>query len=186
MSHKVLRRAAALVLAAVAAPVAILAASPPARAATPHLCETYGRYCLGSADLNVGTYVQERTPGRDLVLTPLGGRYDGHPTFLFQFSSDNSKCAGTQSPGGGSLIIQLSLATGQAARAVARYTAALGLASRIGDQYEQARAHDGLARGHHAVGEADQARRHWQRALALFSRLGTPEAGELRSQLIGV
>jgi hypothetical protein len=106
MSHKVLRRAAALVLAAVAAPVAILAASPPARAATPHLCETYGRYCLGSADLNVGTYVQERTPGRDLVLTPLGGRYDGHPTFLFQFSSDNSKCVGTQSPGGGSLIIQ--------------------------------------------------------------------------------
>jgi tetratricopeptide (TPR) repeat protein len=81
---------------------------------------------------------------------------------------------------------ELSLTLGQGPLAVARYTAVLGLASRIGDQYEQARAHDGLARGHHAMGSEGRARRHWRRALTLFTRLGAPEAGEVRTRLSGM
>ena len=81
---------------------------------------------------------------------------------------------------------ELSLTTGQAAWAIARYTAALGLASRIGDRYEQARAHDGIARGHHAMGSEGRARRHWRRALTLFTRLGAPEAEEVRTRLSGM
>jgi tetratricopeptide (TPR) repeat protein/transcriptional regulator with XRE-family HTH domain len=81
---------------------------------------------------------------------------------------------------------ELSLATGQDARAVTWYTVALGLASKIGDQYEQARAQDGIARGHHAMGEEGRARRHWRRALVLFTRLDTPEAGEVRTWLGGL
>ena len=69
---------------------------------------------------------------------------------------------------------------------MARYTAALGLASRIGDRYEQARAHDGLARGHHAMGSEGRARRRWRRALTLFTRLGAPEAEEVRTRLSGM
>ena len=57
------------------------------------------------------------------------------------------------------------------------------MASEIGDQYERARAHNGLARTFHATGDAGQARRHWQQALALFTELGAPEADQVRAQL---
>jgi tetratricopeptide (TPR) repeat protein/transcriptional regulator with XRE-family HTH domain len=85
-----------------------------------------------------------------------------------------------------SALGELSLTTGRAAGAVAWYTAALRLASRLGEQYEQARAHDGLGRGYQAMGAAGRGRRHGQRALALFTRLGTPEAGEVRTRLSGL
>jgi DNA-binding SARP family transcriptional activator/Tfp pilus assembly protein PilF len=75
------------------------------------------------------------------------------------------------------------LATGQAGHAVARYRAALDQASAAGDKYEQARALCGLADGHHAAGEPVRAQREWRQALALFSVLGTPEAGEIRDRL---
>jgi hypothetical protein len=39
--------------------------------------------------------------------------------------------------------------------------------------------------GHHAMGEVGRACRRWQRALALFTRLGTPEAEEVRALLNG-
>jgi hypothetical protein len=34
-----------------------------------------------------------------------------------------------------------------------------------------------------ALGDEDQARRHWQEALAIFTELGVPEAGEVRARL---
>jgi Flp pilus assembly protein TadD len=75
------------------------------------------------------------------------------------------------------------LATGQVDRALARFRAALDLASAIGDKYEQARALSGLADSHHAAGDPVLAHREWRQALALFSVLGTPEADEIRDRL---
>jgi DNA-binding SARP family transcriptional activator/tetratricopeptide (TPR) repeat protein len=64
-----------------------------------------------------------------------------------------------------------------------RHQGALTVACRTGDKAEEARAHDGLARAYHAAGDPGQARRHWRQALALYTELGTPEAGEVRAQL---
>ena len=59
-----------------------------------------------------------------------------------------------------------------------------GLAGdRIGDRYEQARAHDGLPRRHHATGELDQASQRWRQALALYTDLGVPEADDVHAHL---
>jgi hypothetical protein len=33
-----------------------------------------------------------------------------------------------------------------------------------------------------ALGDEDQARRHWQDALAVYTELGVPEAGEVRAR----
>jgi hypothetical protein len=52
-----------------------------------------------------------------------------------------------------------------------------------GERYEQARAHRGLARSYYADGDADQARHHWQQALALYTALDAPEADQIRAQL---
>ncbi|MGE5287478.1 MAG: hypothetical protein ACM3ML_09800 [Micromonosporaceae bacterium] len=87
-------RAATLLLATLAIPAAILAAPLPANASPGHLCETYDptSYCLGSANLNLYTWVRERIPGRDLTQSSLGGTFEGHPTYLLKFSADTSKC----------------------------------------------------------------------------------------------
>jgi tetratricopeptide (TPR) repeat protein len=66
---------------------------------------------------------------------------------------------------------------GQFGRARASHVIALTIATQIGERYEQACAHRGLASVHHATSKPDQAHRHWQRALALFVELGVPEAG---------
>jgi DNA-binding SARP family transcriptional activator/Tfp pilus assembly protein PilF len=79
---------------------------------------------------------------------------------------------------------EILLGTAQPAQARVRYAAALELASQIGGMYQQARAHHGLARAHQAVGNPGQARHHWQEALALYTTLGTPEADQVRAQLI--
>jgi Flp pilus assembly protein TadD len=50
-------------------------------------------------------------------------------------------------------------------------------------RHMRARAHDGLARACDALGDADQARHHWRQALAIFTELGVPEAGQVRAQL---
>src|SRR5205814_1707610 len=69
---------------------------PASAVSNPHLCETNGSYCLGSQpDIGVARLVTEQSPGRNLVLTPLGGRYDNYPTYLIQFSADPTKCVGT-------------------------------------------------------------------------------------------
>jgi hypothetical protein len=59
------------------------------------------------------------------------------------------------------------------ALAYTQHTAALILATEIGDRYEQAHAHHGLARTHHTSGNLDQAHHHWQ-ALTLYTDPGIP------------
>ncbi|MFC3503454.1 BTAD domain-containing putative transcriptional regulator [Micromonospora krabiensis] len=58
------------------------------------------------------------------------------------------------------------------------YRAALRLATQIGHPYEQGRALAGLAE-HHARTDPTEARRHWERALAIFERMGAPERFEV-------
>jgi hypothetical protein len=46
------------------------------------------------------------------------------------------------------------------------------LARQVGDTYEQARAHRGLASVCRAAGDSEQARRHWRQASARYAHLG--------------
>ncbi|MFI7606823.1 AfsR/SARP family transcriptional regulator [Micromonospora sp. NPDC049366] len=62
------------------------------------------------------------------------------------------------------------------------YRAALRLATQIGHPYEQGRALAGLAE-HHARTDPAEARRHWERALAIFQRIGAPERFEVSRRL---
>ncbi|MEU6425097.1 tetratricopeptide repeat protein [Microbispora sp. NPDC046973] len=77
----------------------------------------------------------------------------------------------------------LAEAAGDPARAVEEHTAALALAGLTRNRPEQARAHDGLARAHLALGHADQASEHGRLALGLYGELGVPEAENLRDLL---
>ncbi|WUH98351.1 tetratricopeptide repeat protein [Spirillospora sp. NBC_00431] len=63
--------------------------------------------------------------------------------------------------------------TGDPARA--HHQEALDIATEIGDRYEQARAHDGLARAHHDLGHHREAREHRQQALTGYTELGVPD-----------
>jgi hypothetical protein len=63
------------------------------------------------------------------------------------------------------------------------HATALDLAGQTDNGYEQARAHHGLARAYQSAGQPGQARHHWQHALTEFTRLGTPEADQVRAQL---
>jgi len=78
---------------------------------------------------------------------------------------------------------EILLTAGHPDEAQAHQTTALDLASQTYDKYEQARAHHGLARSYHATGDLGQARQHWQRALAIYTDLGTPEAHDVQAQL---
>lgn len=53
---------------------------------------------------------------------------------------------------------------------MSHFTAAFKLARQTGDENLRARAYHGLARARHAQGNAAQAWRHWQEALAIFHR----------------
>ncbi|GAA2280583.1 BTAD domain-containing putative transcriptional regulator [Nonomuraea roseoviolacea subsp. roseoviolacea] len=77
----------------------------------------------------------------------------------------------------------LAEAAADPARAVEEHTAALALAGAARHRPEQARAHDGLARAHLALGDEERAREHGRLALRLYEELGVPEAGEVRSFL---
>jgi hypothetical protein len=57
-------------------------------------------------------------------------------------------------------------------------------AVRVGDG--QARAHEGLGHAHRALGDRAQARRHFERALAIYTDLGMPQADTVRAQLAGL
>jgi tetratricopeptide (TPR) repeat protein len=72
---------------------------------------------------------------------------------------------------------------GQAAAAHAELTAALQLAAETGNTYQQASVHRDLAESHHRAGEGEQARRHWEQALILYTQLSAAEADQVRSQL---
>jgi hypothetical protein len=69
----------------------------------------------------------------------------------------------------------------QPAAAAARHRAALALTRHSGDRYEYARALDGLARAMAALGEHADARQHIREALAVYQRLGVPEAADARA-----
>jgi hypothetical protein len=43
--------------------------------------------------------------------------------------------------------------------------------------------HSDLAESHHCAGDYEQARDHWQQALALYTELGAAEADEVRVRL---
>jgi DNA-binding SARP family transcriptional activator/Tfp pilus assembly protein PilF len=75
------------------------------------------------------------------------------------------------------------LAGGRPGEAIRQHLSALRVARQIDAKHEQADAHNGLGHASHALGDARQARHHWQRALALFTELGAPEAGQVRAQL---
>jgi len=77
-------------------------------------------------------------------------------------------------------------AVGQMPDARAQYSFALVTAESIGDRYEQARALAGLAHVQHAVGDVELARTHWRKALRIYTRIGVPEAADLRSMLVDI
>jgi DNA-binding SARP family transcriptional activator/Tfp pilus assembly protein PilF len=93
----------------------------------------------------------------------------------------------TGNPGGQAMALnglgEAFLAAGQPEDACLRHTDALRLASQNDDKQDQARAHDGLGHAYHVLGDPGQGRRHWEQALALYTRLGAPEADRLRAQL---
>ena len=78
---------------------------------------------------------------------------------------------------------ELLLVTGKHADARASLTMALELATELNLRYHQALAHDSLGNAYHAGGDEDEARRHWREALAIFTGLGVPEAGQVRVRL---
>jgi hypothetical protein len=55
----------------------------------------------------------------------------------------------------------------------------------VGNQ-QQARAHDGLARTYYADAGYEQAREYWERSLAIYTEMRTPEADKIRAQLAGI
>jgi len=68
-------------------------------------------------------------------------------------------------------------------QAADHYRTALDLTTTIGDPYEQAHAHAGLALSYRYIGRADDALEHWQVALRIYQALGVPEAAEVQHQL---
>jgi len=75
------------------------------------------------------------------------------------------------------------LADGQPGQARAQHAAALKAAGQVGDPYQLARAHAGLASACRAHGDLEMARRHWQQAHARYSELGVPEADNILAHL---
>ncbi|RKN46298.1 AfsR/SARP family transcriptional regulator [Micromonospora endolithica] len=72
--------------------------------------------------------------------------------------------------------------SGDDSRSVEMFNAALRVATRISHPYEQGRALAGLA-GQFVGTDPVGARRHWERALAIFDRMGVPERFEVAKRL---
>jgi DNA-binding SARP family transcriptional activator/Flp pilus assembly protein TadD len=127
--------------------------------------EGYALTDLGDVDLRRGHY----------------GRAIGHHEQALSLFGE------TGNPGGQAKALnglgEAFLEAGRVDEACLRHTDALRLASQIDDKYEQARAHDSLGRGCQILGDPSQGRRHWEQALALYVRLGAPEADRIRAQL---
>ncbi|MFG1838283.1 BTAD domain-containing putative transcriptional regulator [Micromonospora sp. NPDC049175] len=77
------------------------------------------------------------------------------------------------------------LAQGRRGEAFETHQQALRLATRIAYPHEQGRALSGLAE-HFARVDPAEARRHWERALAIFRRMGVPERFETERRLAEV
>lgn len=75
---------------------------------------------------------------------------------------------------------------GRQQEAIERHTEALASAAQLAGRYELARAHDGLARAHIALADVTTARRHWRRAQAIYTELGTPEADDIPAGLAAI
>ena len=73
--------------------------------------------------------------------------------------------------------------TGDLRAALTLYQEALAIAQAIGQPHDQARAHTGLGLAHHALNHPDQARAHWNTALAQLNRTGGRRAAEVRAHL---
>jgi len=71
---------------------------------------------------------------------------------------------------------------GRGTEAVEMHERALALATRISHPYEQGRALAGIA-ACCVPDDPAEARRHWERALAIFKRMGVPERREVEQQL---
>jgi hypothetical protein len=92
-------RVAKVLLMTLAAPAALLAAAPPAGAATSPsiICETSGTSCIGADSITVGAGVTEvptASAARSLIITSRPNSYQGFPTFWFEFSANTSLCIG--------------------------------------------------------------------------------------------
>jgi tetratricopeptide (TPR) repeat protein len=74
-------------------------------------------------------------------------------------------------------------AAGLAADALTHHIAAHTAAADTGDRYQQARAHTGLGHAHRTLNDPARARRHYQHALTLYTRLGVPQANQIRTHL---
>ena len=72
---------------------------------------------------------------------------------------------------------------GSPLEAVKCHEQALACADEVGDRYEQARAHDGLASCRRDLGDLGAARMHWRTARAVHLALGTPEAEQIAGEL---
>jgi DNA-binding SARP family transcriptional activator/tetratricopeptide (TPR) repeat protein len=75
-------------------------------------------------------------------------------------------------------------AAGKTRDAVGAHRDALGLATRIGNPYEQARALAGIA-SCIEMEDPPEARRHWERALSLYRRMNVPERFDVERRLAG-
>lgn len=79
---------------------------------------------------------------------------------------------------------EVARATGDPVGALHAHAVAHQYASKIGLRYEQARADDGLGHAHHELGNAREARKHWDRARITYEELGVPEADEVNAHLV--
>lgn len=75
------------------------------------------------------------------------------------------------------------LRSGALAEAVDCHEEALRIHCKLGDRYREATSLDYLARDLLEGQDREQARRHWQAALAIFEALRAPEADEVRARL---
>jgi tetratricopeptide (TPR) repeat protein len=72
---------------------------------------------------------------------------------------------------------------GQVRRALECHDEALNLAGADAESFQLARTHEGLGDDHRDLGDHDLATEHWRQALAVYDRMGTPEADDVRSRL---
>ena len=72
---------------------------------------------------------------------------------------------------------------GRLGEALTHHTAALAPADASGDLDERARAHDGAASVLHLTGDITGAQEHWREALAIYVKLGLPDAERIRGFL---
>ncbi len=72
---------------------------------------------------------------------------------------------------------------GRGEQAMKWHNAALHRALVSGDDYQTARARDGIAHLHHDAGDRREARRQWHLASDLFTKVGVPESEQVRVRL---